>query len=188
MSAELIVAHPTFRALLLLGDALVGILAVPGLYAVGSRVLQPERPLWPVLIPSLIFAGALARTICDDLTGSFCWKDYEAVARKVLAVTPPGKEVFTEEEIYFLLMRRPPSGMEFGYSHKLTLPPADAYQAPYNLRGDSETAVGCGSFRHGRHLRRRYDQRLRLRQTVLPKGESARLFGFLGLEAACPSG
>ncbi len=146
MSAELIVAHPTFGRYFCLVTPFVGILAVPGIYAVGSRVLQPERPLWPVLIPSLIFAGALARTICDDLTGSFCWKDYEAVARKVLAVTPPGKEVFTEEEIYFLLARRPPSGMEFGYSHKLTLPPAALAKLHITSEAIQKQQLAAGAF------------------------------------------
>jgi hypothetical protein len=124
IAAEMVVAHPTFGRYFCLLTPFLGILAVPGLYAIGSRVLLPERPLWPVLIVSVIFAGALARTLCNDLTGSYCWKDYEAVARKVAEVTPVGKQVFTEEEIYFLLQRRPPPGMEFGYSHKLPLPPA----------------------------------------------------------------
>jgi hypothetical protein len=124
IAAVLAFAHPTFGRYFCLVTPFVGILAVPGLYAIGARVLQPERPVWPVLILSTICAGTLARSICHDVSDSYTWKDYEAVARKVLEVTPPGKQVFTEEEVYFLLKRRPPSGMEFGYSHKLTLPPA----------------------------------------------------------------
>lgn len=152
MSAELTVAHPTFGRYFCLVTPFFGILAVPGLYAMGSRVLQPERPFWPVLIPSIIFVGALARTICNDLTGSYCWRDYEAVALKVRAITPPGKEVFAEEQIYFLLKRRPPSGMEFGYSHKLSLPPAELAElhiAPEKLQkqqlaaGAFSTAATC---------------------------------------------
>ena len=146
MSAELVVAHPTFGRYFCLVTPFVGILAVPGLYAVGARVLQPERPLWPVLIPSVIFAGALARTICADLTGSYCWRDYEAVARKVLAITPPGKEVFTEEEIYFLLKRRPPSGMEFGYSHKLSLPPAELARLHITPERIQKLQLAAGAF------------------------------------------
>jgi hypothetical protein len=124
ITAELAVAHPTFGRYFCLLTPFVGILAVPGLYAIGSRVLHPERPFWPVFIPSILCAGVLARTVSNNISDSYAWKDYEAVARKVLEVTPAGKQVFTEQPIYFLCKRRPPSGMEFGYSHKLTLPPA----------------------------------------------------------------
>lgn len=124
ITVELTLAHPTFGRYFCLVTPFVGILAVPGLYAIGARVLQPEKPFWPVLILSVICAGALARGLCHDVNDSNTWKDYEAIARKLLEVTPPGKQVFTEEEVYFLMKRRPPSGMEFGYSHKLKLPSA----------------------------------------------------------------
>jgi hypothetical protein len=45
------------------------------------------------------------------------------MARKLVAVTPPGKLMFTDEGVYFVAKRWPPRGMEFGYSHKLKLPP-----------------------------------------------------------------
>lgn len=124
ITAELALAHPTFGRYFCLVTPFVGILAVPGLYAVGSRVLQPDKPFWPVFILSAVCVAALARGLAENASDSYCWRDYEAMARKLLQVTPPGKEVFTEEEIYFLMKRRPPSGMEFGYSHKLKLAPA----------------------------------------------------------------
>ena len=43
------------------------------------------------------------------------------MARKLMKVTPPGKLMFTDEGVYFVAKRRPPRGMEFGYSHKLKL-------------------------------------------------------------------
>lgn len=125
ITAELAVAHPTFSRYFCLVTPFVGILAVSGLYAVGARMLHLRKPFWPVFILCVIYAGALARSISDRLSDSYFWKDYEAVARKVLEVTPPGKQIFTQEQIYFLMRRRPPSGMEFGYSHKLALPPAE---------------------------------------------------------------
>ena len=124
MSVEFAFAYPTFGRYFCLVTPFAGILAVPGLYALGARVLRPERPFWPVLILCAICAGALARSLCDDARDLYNWKDYEAATSKLLKVAPPGKQVFAEEEIYFLLKRRPPSGMEFGYSHKLKLPPA----------------------------------------------------------------
>jgi hypothetical protein len=38
-------------------------------------------------------------------------------------VTPPNANLYADEQVYFLLRRTPPSGMEFSYSHKLDLPP-----------------------------------------------------------------
>jgi hypothetical protein len=120
IAAELAFAHPTFPRYFCLLAPFLGILAVPGLYAIGSRVLAPERPFWPVLIISIIFAGVLARTLYGDRELS-TWPEYEDMARKLREVTPPGKQVFAEEGIYFVSKRRPPPGMEFGYSHKLKL-------------------------------------------------------------------
>ena len=124
MASELAVARPTFARYFCLITPFMGILAIPGLYAIASFVLRLEKPFWPVFIPSILCAGALARSISDNMSDTYAWKDYEAVARKVLEVTPPGKQVFADEKLYFLMKRRPPAGMEFGYSHKLTLSPA----------------------------------------------------------------
>jgi hypothetical protein len=123
MAAEMVVARPTFSRYFCLLAPFVGILAVPGLYAIGSRVLQPERPFWPALIISVIFAGSMVRNVTENSIDALNWKKYQAVARKLADVTPPGKQIFAEEEIYFLTKRRPPFGLEFQYSQKLELPP-----------------------------------------------------------------
>ena len=123
ITAELAFAHPTFPRYFCLLTPFVGILAVPGLYALGSRVLSPERPFWPVLIISVMSAAVLARALYEDRNLS-TWPEYENIVQKLLVVAPPGKPIFTEEGFYFVMKRRPPPGMEFGYSHKLDLPPA----------------------------------------------------------------
>ena len=123
ITAELAFGHPTFPRYFCLLVPFLGILAVPGLYAIGARVLQPERPFWPVLIISVLAAGALARNICDSSLETHNWPQYEQMAKKLVEVTPPGKQMFTEELFYFLTKRRPPRGYEFQYSHKLKLPP-----------------------------------------------------------------
>jgi hypothetical protein len=64
----------------------------------------------------------LARTLYHDRDLS-TWPEYEDMARMLVAATPPGKQMFTDEGVYFVCKRRPPRGMEFGYSHKLKLPP-----------------------------------------------------------------
>jgi len=122
MAAEIVFARPTFSRYFCLLAPFVGILAVPGLYAIGSRVLQPERPLWPVLIVSIIAAGALARNIIDNSSETYNWPEYENMARKLAEVTPPGKQMFAEEQFYFLTQRRPPFGLEFHGSQKVELP------------------------------------------------------------------
>jgi hypothetical protein len=123
VTAELAIAHPTFIRYFCLLAPFTGILAIPGLFAVGSRVLEPDRPFWPVLIVSLISVGGLARNLTNHIADTHNWPEYEDLARKLAAVTPPGKQMFTEEPFYFLLKRRPPVGFEFQYSHKLDLPP-----------------------------------------------------------------
>jgi hypothetical protein len=123
ITAELAFGHPTFPRYFCLVVPFLGILAVPGLYAIGSRVLQPERPFWPVLIISILAAGGVAREICDSSQDPNTWPHHEQIAQKLAEVTPPGKQMFTEEMFYFLTKRRPPPGYEFQYSHKLKLPP-----------------------------------------------------------------
>ncbi len=124
IAAELAFAHPTFPRYFCLLVPFLGILAVPGLYAIGSRVLDPHRPFWPVLIIGLISTMALGKTLWANRDLSI-WPEYEEMAKKLVAVTPPGKPMFTDEGVYFVAKQRPPRGMEFGYSHKLKLSPAE---------------------------------------------------------------
>jgi hypothetical protein len=145
MAAEMAVARPTFSRYFCLLAPFVGILAVPGLYAIGSRVLQPERAFWPVLIISVIFAGALARDIADSSSDT-SWPKYEDIARKLAEVTPPGKQIFAEEEIYFLTKHRPPFGLEFQYSQKLELPPERLAALHITPESELKKQVAAGTF------------------------------------------
>ena len=145
IAAQLAFAHPTFPRYFCLLAPFLGILAIPGLYALGSRVLAPERPFWPVLIISVIFAGALARTLYDDRNLS-TWPQYEDLAQKLKEVTPSGKQVFTEEGIYFVSKRRPPQGMEFGYSHKVVLPPQQLAALHITTESALKRQLAAGAF------------------------------------------
>ena len=120
IAAELASAQPTWTRYSCLLAPFVAILAVPGLYAIGSRVLQPDQPFWPVLIIAAIMAGALARNLWDH--DMYTWPEYEDIARKLAQVTPLDKQIFAEEELYFLTKRRPLFGLEFQYSQTLPLP------------------------------------------------------------------
>lgn len=146
IAVELAVAHPTFGRYFCLVVPFAAVLAVPGLYAIGARVFRPERPFWPVLILSLITVGAMVRGVCEDAADSYDWKDYEAIAAKLREVTPPGKPAFTEEQIYFLMKRRPPSGMEFGYSHKLKLPARELTELHITSEDMQKRELAAGAF------------------------------------------
>jgi hypothetical protein len=124
ISAELAFGHPTFARYFCLTAPFLGILGVAGLYAIGSRVFAPERPFWPAAIVAFLSAAALARGIYSHAVDVYNWPEFEDIARKIAQVTPPSQPMFADEIIYFLTKRRPLPGMEFEYSHKLTLPPA----------------------------------------------------------------
>jgi hypothetical protein len=146
MTAEIAFARPTFPRYFCLLAPFVGILAVPGLYAIGSRVLHPERPFWPVLTISIIFAGSLARTLVDRSMDTYNWPQYEDVARKAAEMTPPGQQIFAEEEIYFLMKRRPLFGLEFQYSQKLDLPPERLAALHITRESELKKQLAAGTF------------------------------------------
>src|SRR5215472_14986231 len=146
MATEIAFAHPTFSRYFCLLAPFVGILAVPGLYAIGSRVLRPDRPFWPVLIISVIAAGALARNIVDQSSETYHWSDYEDIARKLVEVTPPGKQIFAEEELYFLTRRRPSFGLEFQSSQSLELPPERLAALHVTPESELKRHLAAGTF------------------------------------------
>ena len=95
-----------------------------GLYAVASRVCGGDRPRWPVLLVSVLFALGLGKSLYErrDLS----WSPYQRLASKVDQVTPRNALLLANEPIYFLTRRTPPPGFELFYSHKVNLPPAEA--------------------------------------------------------------
>lgn len=121
VSTELAFGHPTFPRYFMVMTPFTGVLAVAGLYAIGSRVFEPERPLWPVLIMAAVAVSVCARFIYER-HDFHTWIDHEEMARKVKQVTPPGAPIFSDGIIRFLTRIRPLPGMEFDYSHKLNLP------------------------------------------------------------------
>jgi hypothetical protein len=146
IALELAVAHPTFGRYFCLATPFAAVLAVPGLYAIGSRVFEPGKPFWPVLILSLISIAALARALCESAADSYDWKDYETIAEKLRQATPRGREAFTEDQIYFLMRRRPPPGMEFGYSHKLKLSPTELSALHITSEEEQKRQLAAGAF------------------------------------------
>ena len=124
LSVEVGRAHPTFARYFLLTVPFLAILAVAGLYAL-SRAFEAERPLWPVLVLSVLFALGLGKTLYErrDMDN---WSTYRRLAAKVDEVTPANAPILAVEPLYFLTRRTPPSGYELSYTHLVDLPPAEA--------------------------------------------------------------
>jgi hypothetical protein len=130
-------AHPTFVRYYIVVFPFYSILAAVGVYAVGSRLDSAQRPLRIPAVLVAIFILALGKHLLDNRDGD-TWQLYQQVANKVEQVTPPNGSVFAEEVVYFLLHRDPPPGMEFSYSHKLELPPAE--ERLYHIVSERELA------------------------------------------------
>ncbi len=115
-------AHPTFQRYFIFAVPFCSTVAAVGLYAVGSRLASPARPFWPAAVLSALLFLSLGKMLFDE-RDSTTWKNYENIAKKIREVTPPDANLYADEQVYFLLRRTPPPGMEFSYSHKLDLPP-----------------------------------------------------------------
>jgi hypothetical protein len=118
-------AHPTFAQYFLLIAPFLAIPAIAGLYAIASRVLDPQAWQWPVTVVTIIFLLGLGKALYEDRTNNK-WSTYEQLANKIAAITPPDALFFADEPIYFLLKRTPPPGLELAYTHRVHLQPADA--------------------------------------------------------------
>ena len=144
-------AHPTFQRYYVFAVPFLAMLAAAGMYSVSTRLYAPNRPFWPILALAAIFSLELGKAL-HDKHDNVNWPDLEKLAAKVDQVTPAGGLVLSDEPVYFLTRRPPPSGMELADSHKLDFPPDRA--VPLHLVSESEelkqlkagrfpTAVDC---------------------------------------------
>ena len=138
-------AHPTFARYYLSAVPFLAILAVVGLYDVGSRLGSPERPFIPALTVCVLLSLTLGKWIYQD-RNSMHWKNLEAMAKKVDQVTPPQGLIWADEHIFFLTRRKPPLGMESADSHKLQLTPALAAMLHVVPRPELDRQVKAGVF------------------------------------------
>ncbi len=116
-------AHPTFGRYFVFAIPFLSVLAATGLYGIAVRLCDSDSPLWPTSLLILLVVLGYARFLFDQ-RDSTTWMDYEKIAQKVKEVTPKNGLIFADEQVYFVLKRIPPPGMEFSYSHELELPPA----------------------------------------------------------------
>jgi hypothetical protein len=124
---ELATAHPTFERYFLLVVPFVAIPAINGLYAIATRLGNPERPFSPTLLFVALLVLGLGKAVYED-RDSYSWKDCEKIARQVESVTPRNGTLWADELFYFLTRRPPPDGMEFSYAHDVDMPLIQAAQ------------------------------------------------------------
>ncbi len=123
LAAELATAHPTFERYFLVMVPFLSIPAIAGLYAVGTRLAGPGRPMLAAWVLIFVLSLGLGRALFDD-ANSYSWLDVEKIARRVGEITPRSAEIWADELIYFLIRRAPPDGMEFAYAHEIEEMPA----------------------------------------------------------------
>jgi len=138
-------AHPTFARYFLLAVAPMSILAVAGLYVVGSRLGRPDRPWWAVAPAMLLVLLAAARATYDE-RDEMHWSDLVKITNKIKGVTPPGAELLADEQIYFLTKRVPPEGLAHRDSHKLKLDAAFAKTLHVMSKAELKKKVAGGAF------------------------------------------
>ncbi len=137
--------HPTFPRYFLLLVAPLSILAVAGLYVVGSRLGRPDRPWWAVAPTISLMLMGTAKATYDE-RDNMHWKDLVKIADKVREVTPPGGVVLADEQIYFLSGHMPPEGLEHRDSHKLKIDPALAKKLHVISKAELKKRVTDGFF------------------------------------------
>ena len=128
-------AHPTFQRYYLFAVPFLVILGAAGVYSVSTRLYAPDRPFWPVFTLTLIFSLELASALHDKHI-NINWNDLEKIAAKADQVTPPDGLILSDEFVYFITRRPPPTSMELADSHKLEFPPERAI--PLHLVPESE--------------------------------------------------
>ncbi len=115
-------AHPTFQRCLSFFASVPWRFSRQGAgYSISTRLYAPNRPLWPIVALTAVFSLELAKAL-HDKHDNINWLDLQKVAAKVDQVTPPNGLILSDEQIYFLTRRPPPSGMELADSHKIDLP------------------------------------------------------------------
>jgi len=121
-TAYLFVARPTFPRYYLFVVPFAGALAAVGFFAVSSFTISARKPWHPtILLASILIAGAIKDVY--DTRDRYKWNDLREVAQKVNEVTSPNGLLWSDEFIYFLTRRPPPSGFEYDDTHKLILSP-----------------------------------------------------------------
>jgi hypothetical protein len=143
IGAQNVLAHPTFSQYFIFLVPFVAVLSGAGFCAVVSRLGYAGHPQRAALALASFMLLALGRGIYS-MRDNESWYGLMPAARKIEQVTPRDAPLLAQEPIYFLTGRTPPSGMEFGFAHKLDFGPernALLHIVP-QAELDSETKAG----------------------------------------------
>ena len=118
MAAQNVVAHPTFPQYFIFLVPFLTVPACTGFYAALMRLKLAGPPERAVLVLGCFMLLSLGRSFFYDRDAN-TWGQVVAAAAKVDHVTPPGAGLLAPESIYFVTLRTPPPGLEFGFGQKL---------------------------------------------------------------------
>jgi hypothetical protein len=138
-SAYLVLGRPTFERYYLLTVPFLSVLAVAGLYSLATR------PAFALTGVGILMALGLGKALYQE-RDAFLWSDFEEIARKADQVTPRNGTLLADEHVYFLTRRRPPSGMELDYSHRLLISPEFAASLHVVLRPELNRRIHAGVY------------------------------------------
>jgi 4-amino-4-deoxy-L-arabinose transferase-like glycosyltransferase len=138
-------AHPTFQRYFIVAVPFFAVLAAVGFFAVTSHLVDASRPFWPLSLMSGLLVLSVGKELFDNRV-STTWATYDEISAKIAKVTPAGAQFYADEQVYFLLGKTPLPGMEFSYSHKLELSPAE--EKLYHIVSEKEinAQVKAGKF------------------------------------------
>ncbi len=122
LAAYVSYGKPTFERYYVFTVPFLAILAVAGLYTLGTQLYKPDRPWAPILALSVLAVFGVVKDLID-VGDNIVWPDLEKVAQKVGEVTTPQQTLYADEAVYFLARRTPPSGLEMDDSHKFNFSP-----------------------------------------------------------------
>ncbi len=140
---HLCLGRPTFARYFLFTLPFLAVLAAAGLYFATLRL--GVRAAWPVALVGVLMSLGLGKSLLTE-RDAFLWSDFQAIADKVREVTPPKGTILADEHVYFLLHRRPPSGMELDYSHRLLISPQFAKALHVVLRPELDRQIRAGAY------------------------------------------
>ena len=145
--AYLCTPHPTFGRYFIFLVPFMTIVAMAGLYSLGSKMGYEQRPAWPTGVAA-VCAALMFSSFGVQIFDATTWQEYEDVARKVAEVTPKGGRIFADELVYFAMQIDPPSGMECSYTHVLNLPPAEEKLFHLITEAEIKTQLPPAQIRH----------------------------------------
>lgn len=144
-AAHLALGRPTFERYYLLTVPFLSVLAATGLYSLTIRLANPDRPAWAVACVGILMTLGLGKALYEE-RDAFSWSDLEEIARKADRVTPRNGTLLADEHVYFLTHRKPPSGMELDYSHRLLISPEFASSLHVVLRPELNRRIHAGIY------------------------------------------